>query len=135
MKPREEAKRRLVTEWLHKADDDLGVAERLLSEDAAYPDAIAFHSQQAAEKCLKAFLAWRETDFPKTHDLAQLLDLIHPLDATLAESLRDVIVLTPYGVELRYPGDRPEATPREAQEAVELARKVRQAVNAALRLA
>ncbi len=33
-----------------------------------------------------------------------------------------MIALTPYGVELRYPGDRPDASAAQAQEALDLAR-------------
>jgi len=77
---------------------------------------------------LKALLTWHQVAFPKTHDLEEILDLVEAADENLAGSLRDVIVLTPYGVELRYPGDRPDATPDEVREAVDLARKVRDAV-------
>ena len=127
-----DVRRRLVREWLHKADADLGLAQHLLTEDAAYPNAIAFHSQQAAEKYLKAFLVSCDISFPKTHDLAVLLDLTQPAHADLAESLQDVIVLSPYGVGLRYPGHRPDATSDEARQAVALAQKVRDAVLRAL---
>lgn len=127
-----DVRRRLVREWLHKADADLGLAEHLLAEGAAYPNAIAFHSQQAAEKYLKAFLVSCDISFPKTQDLAALLDLTQPAHANLAESLQDVIVLTPYGAGLRYPGDRPDATSDEACEAVAHAQKVRKAIHDAL---
>jgi len=128
MRPLEEVKRKVVADWLRKADADMGLAEHLLSEGPVFPSAIAFHSQQAAEKYLKAFLSWHQIAFPKTHDLAELLDLAAAVDGALAESLRAAIVLTPYGVDLRYPGDRPDATEEEAREAVELARKVRDEV-------
>lgn len=131
MKPTD-ARRELLEQWLRKADADLDLAEHLLSDNIAYPDAIAFHCQQAAEKYLKAFLVSCDVGFPKTHDLAELLDLIQPVRAPLAESLQDVIVLTPYGVDLRYPGDRREVSAKEAREAVALARKVRAAVDDAL---
>jgi HEPN domain-containing protein len=36
---------------------------------------IGFHYQQAVEKLLKAVLADRDVDFPKTHDLVRLLRL------------------------------------------------------------
>ena len=132
MKPPEEIKRKVVAEWLRKADSDLGLAEHLLSEGMAFPNAITFHCQQAAEKYLKAFLTWHQIGFPKTHDLEEILDLAETADKGLADSLRDVIVLTPYGVESRYPGDRHDAVPEEIREAVEMARKVRDAVTAAL---
>ena len=88
---------------------------------------------ERVEKYLKAFLVWHQIHFPKTHDLEEILDLVETVQAGLAESLRDVIVLTPYGVELRYPGDRPDATPEIARRAVELARQVRDAVASIVR--
>lgn len=134
MTSHEAAKRKVLAEWLHKADNDLGLAEHLLGESLLYPSAIAFHCQQAAEKYLKALLVWQEIPFPKTHDIKALLNLIGTADAMLAESLQDAVVLTSYGVELRYPGDRPDAPPEDAREAVELARKVRKAIFDALPL-
>lgn len=133
MNQHEETRRKIVAEWLRKADADMNLAKHLLSERAPYTNAIAFHSQQAAEKYLKAFLTCYQINFPKTHDLEELLDLVETKEAGLAESLRDSIVLSPYGVELRYPGDSPDATAEEAQQAVELADKVHTAVLTILR--
>ena len=93
-----------------------------------FANAVAFHCQQAAEKYLKAFLVWSEVDFPKTHDLKELLNLAEPVSRELAVGLKNVIVLTRYGVDLRYPGDRPDAALEEAREAVEMALQVRDAV-------
>jgi len=135
MTPHEAAKRKVLAEWLHKADDDLGLAEHLLGEPLLYPNAIAFHCHQAAEKYLKAVLVWRETPFPKTHDIKALLNLIGAADVALAASLQDAVVLTSYGVEIRYPGDRPDATPEDAREAAALAQNVRKAIYDALPLA
>ncbi|HFE46513.1 MAG TPA: HEPN domain-containing protein [Nannocystis exedens] len=56
MKPREEVKKQIVSEWLRKADADIAVAERLLSDEAAFLNAVTFHCQQAAEKYFKALL-------------------------------------------------------------------------------
>lgn len=52
------------------------------------------------------------------------IDLLPPSHAQLGDELSEIIVLTPYGVELRYPTDRPEATPDEASEAALLAQGV-----------
>ena len=128
MRPRDEVKRRIVAEWLRKAQADLAVADRLVSEEAIFANAVAFHCQQAAEKFLKALLVWAEIDFPKTHDLKELLTLASRVDEQLASHLRATTSLTPYGVDLRYPGDRPDASPAEAREAVRLAQIVRDAV-------
>ncbi len=79
-------------------------------------------------------LTWHQVDFPKTHDLDELLDRVEPVSSGLAHSLRDVIVLTQYAIEGRYPGDLPEPDADEATAALELARKVRDAVVRALPL-
>ena len=124
----EEVKQQILIEWLRKADMDLGLAKHLMSEMTIFPNAIVFHCQQASEKYIKAFLIWRDVDFPKTHDLEDLLNLVETTNQCLASRLRDVVILTPYGVELRYPGDRPDASSAEASEAAHLAQKVRDAV-------
>jgi HEPN domain-containing protein len=128
MKPPEDVKKRIVNDWLDKANADMALAEHLLSDETAFPNAIAFHCQQAAEKYLKALLTWWGTEFPKTHELARLIKLVETHDTELAASMFNVTVLTPYGVELRYPGDRPNATQDEAHEAVKLARQMRDSV-------
>lgn len=117
-----------IAEWLRKADEDLGVAERLLSDERPFTNAIGFHCQQAAEKYLKALLTRWGIGFPKTHVLAHLLRLVETRDPALTAALLDVIVLTPYGVALRYAGDYPDVSPAHAAEAVALARLVRDKV-------
>ena len=49
MTPPEQAKRRLLQEWLRKADADLAVAEHLLSDETPFHEAVCFHCQQAAD--------------------------------------------------------------------------------------
>lgn len=45
--------RRLIIEWLAKADEDYGFASSVI-KDSVYYGQICFHYQQAAEKYLKA---------------------------------------------------------------------------------
>ena len=47
-------------------------------------------------------------------------------------SLQDVIILTPYGVETRYPGEMPDVPEERAESVCELARKVQQVILGAL---
>ncbi len=109
-------------------ESDLDLAAHLVDEGAIFPAAVAFHCQQAAEKFIKGFLIWNGIEFPKTHDLKELLDLAAESNSHLATELKESITLTPYGVELRYPGDRAEASPDEARSALVLARKVKNAI-------
>ena len=93
-----------------------------------FREIVAFHCQQAVEKHLKALLVRRQIEFPKTHDIAKLLDRVATVDASTAESLRDADALTPFGVETRYPSDAPEVPPGDEVEAIGMARVVRNAV-------
>ncbi len=125
MRTVEAVKRDLVERWLEKAEQDFGAAEQLLRSGSPYPFVIAFHSQQAAEKLLKGFLTLHQVEFPKTHNIDELLDLLSPVDAVLAKSLRPAHALTKYGVEIRYPGDQPDVSAEEAKEAFEVAANAR----------
>jgi HEPN domain-containing protein len=89
---------------------------------------VAFHAQQAAEKYLKAVLVWQQIEFPKTHDIGRLLELVASLDPDLAAALREAASLTPYGVDYRYPGDYPEVSAKEAKRCIEAATAVREAI-------
>lgn len=128
MRPADEVKRDLMRQWLAKAEEDLGAAEILISHQTSYLSAVGFHCQQAAEKFLKALLTFNQIEFPKTHDLGALLDLVALIDAPLADSLSEISQLNPYGLEVRYPSDLPDIELGDAQKALELAKKVREAV-------
>ena len=65
----EESRRDEAARWLGQARKDLNAARLLAS---AEPSRSTFHSQQAAEKAAKAFLAFHDVPFRKTHDLNEL---------------------------------------------------------------
>ena len=124
MKPPEEALKDLVRQWIAKADDDFQLAGKLL-EEREFLSAAGFHSQQSTEKYLKAFLVAHQIDFRKTHNIGELLDMVEKIDSELSRFLDKAIILNPYGVDVRYPGDIPDVNLEDATEAVEIARKVR----------
>lgn len=132
MLPPEEVKRILLRGWLAKAEEDFGAAQHLLSGGDRFLGAVGFHCQQSAEKFLKAYLVWRQTDFPKTHDITELLDILAGVDAQFSQSLRESTVLTKYAVETRYPANLPELTPDVARELIRIAGDVRSAILGAL---
>ena len=118
----------LVKGWIEKAENDLKNAEHTLklTDDCPY-DTVCFHSQQCAEKYLKALLTLKRIQFPRTHDLTELASLLPP-DARLGSSPPDLAEITPYAVEARYPGAWEAIGREEALSAVKLAREVREAV-------
>ncbi len=132
MRTLEEVKRELVQQWLTKADEDLGLSAFLVFENTSYLAAVGFHAQQAAEKYLKAFLVFKQREFPKTHDLGKLLDLVASVDTVLSDSLQQITYLSPFGVEFRYPGDYPNMSMEDARKALSMAELVRDSIVAAL---
>ncbi len=95
----------LTTEWIAKAEADLRTARReFAATDEPNYDAVCFHAQQAAEKCLKARLVEAGIAFPKTHDLGALVALAVGVEPTWSKLLGVVDALTDRAVEVRYPG-------------------------------
>jgi len=107
--------------WLDHAIRDLQAA-RILLENGLCGES-AFHSQQAAEKALKAILAALGTQPPKTHQLEYLMVLAERKGIDTRE-IRNASILTDYAVEARYPDFEDEPSCNEAAEAVKLAGKV-----------
>jgi HEPN domain-containing protein len=114
----------LTAEWIAKAEGDYATAGReLRARRRPNYDAVCFHAQQTAEKYLKAFLQEQGADFPKTHSLIELLQLVAPLDASF-ELQRDVLIrLERYAVRYRYPGESADLD--EARSAFKSAQAVR----------
>ncbi len=133
MKPPEEVLRDLTGDWVGKAERDYRAAERLLRDEDRLRDIIAFHCQQAAEKYLKAFLVRHQIEFPKSHNIRLLLNLVPRVSPEMAVVLREVAELSPYGVDVRYPGDVPDVLPGEEEKLFELARRTKETVMAELR--
>ena len=132
MKPPEEVRAEFTREWLQKAEGDFKTAGHLLQSGTDFLDVATFHSQQAAEKYLKAFLVWHQIEFSKTHDIEALLKLAGKADDKIPEILRDAAILTPYGVDYRYPGDYPDVTRHDAEQALRLADRVRVEIRSCL---
>lgn len=116
----------LINNWILKADKDLTSAEHELTfgEDAV-TEAICFHSQQAAEKYLKAYLVFLEISFTKTHEIGELITKCELKDNEIGALKEEVDILTDYAVTVRYPDGFYVPEIEEAKEAYDLAIKVR----------
>ncbi len=111
---------------------DLRAAAHLMQVDPPLLEGVVFHSQQAAEKALKAFLAWHDEPFRKTHNLDELGQQALAFDATLHAVVEQAGGLTQYAWKYRYPGEPESPTREEAEDALALARAVYEAVLARL---
>lgn len=128
MRTPDQVKWDFVHQWLGKAQRDLKAAEVLLQGNLEDFDNVGFHAQQATEKFIKAYLVRHQVEFPKTHDIAFLRRLVARVDPVLSTSLAPADLLTPYGVEFRYPSDLPALTREQGTEVLQHAEQVRHAV-------
>jgi HEPN domain-containing protein len=125
MRTHEQVRWDFVQQWLDRAHRDLRAAAILLRDDVQDYENAGFHAQQAAEKFLKAFLVCYQIEFPKTHNITLLRQLIGQREQALAERLAPAEALTPFGVEFRYPGDLPPLSPDQGAQALQLAEQTR----------
>jgi HEPN domain-containing protein len=105
--------------WFKKAENDLYTVQLLLKDDNCKPDICCFHSQQAAEKYLKAYLVSRNREFPFTHDLKKLIDLCGVINLKFLEIEKIAERLSEFGVTPRYPDAFDDLVLSDAQQAYE----------------
>lgn len=110
-------------EWLEYAESDLRLAQMASQNPGIRREQVCFHTQQAAEKSIKAVLLLHRINFPLTHNIEQLLSLAESSGVVLADEVRNAGLLTPYAVETRYPGPWIEIGDSEVQEALQTAEK------------
>lgn len=109
--------------WIVRARSNLNLAENGRGKDVMLED-LCFNTQQAAEKALKAVCLFKSLDFPRTHSITHLLDLIEASGVAIPEIVKSADILTQYAVQTRYPGPVEEITSEEYEEALALAAKV-----------
>lgn len=113
-----------VGEWIEKAEEDYRVALSL-NRTRRYPayNSVCFHAQQCVEKYLKAILEKQGVVISKTHSLPVLLDQCAAHYPLLSPMRADMIRLSAYAVEFRYPGE--SATESDARIAVGIMKRSR----------
>lgn len=103
-----------IQRWVDKAEEDWLSAKWLLEEESPVTTPALFHLQQCVEKLLKGNLVKDSVRFERKHDLGYLLHLSeNPHFDAYADLLDE---LNPFAVELRYPGDLPIFSKKEARE-------------------
>jgi HEPN domain-containing protein len=94
----------LVAEWVKFAKTDLDVAKQLFENMNPRPlEITCYHTQQSAEKVLKAFLVKSDILPPKTHDLNRLCKMCGDIDETFNEIADNCTDLNNYSNTPRYP--------------------------------
>ena len=110
---------------MQRARDDRYAMVRLAEDPQSPPWTIAFHAQQAVEKAIKAVLSAGSIEYPYTHDLERLLELVAASGRSLPPDRRELPTLTPFGATLRYEetAPPPAATPVDRAWAVAAVRR------------
>lgn len=116
----------IVAEWCVKAHSDLKSAQILFKEDVY--DTSCFHSQQAVEKILKAFLIEGDMEIQKTHDLVKLIDDCSKINSSFECLRNSVSKINSYAIDARYPTGH-EINKEESLEALNEAERIMDIVN------
>jgi HEPN domain-containing protein len=117
-----------VRGWLLRATEDLRAGRHDLTASPPLLNDVVFHAQQCAEKSMKAYLVHREQAFRKTHNLTELGGAVAKLDATLADLMKRASLMTEFAWRFRYPGEPTSVSRPDAEQAIDLAGEVLDAI-------
>lgn len=111
------------------AKRDLSLAEGMSRDDDIHPYGRAFHSQQAAEKSMKAVIIASDRRPEWTHDLVSLASILPP-GRNAGASDHDLPILTRYATLSRYSDI--VISKKDADAALDTARVVMQAMRSSI---
>ena len=120
------------TTLMNVAKKDLKASKFLSTDDDVYVEGVCFHSQQCAEKALKAFLDLNGVRYPFIHDLERLCLDCKNIDNTFSEIFNHCLILNNYSAQSRYIDDS-EVPIEEMYEAIKLAEEVYNFVKAKIK--
>lgn len=110
-------------DWLRHARSDLALARAGMSDDDVLVETLCFHTQQAAEKAVKAVLVHVGAELARTHDLGRLIEML-PSKIAVTDEVRAAAILTDYAVVTRYPADTESLSTEDLATALRLAEAV-----------
>ncbi len=87
---------------LERSKGDGHVAATLAADAGAPPWSVGFHAQQAIEKAIKAVLAHHATDYPFTHDILLLIEVLRTKGIETPPDAEELAILTPFAAAWRY---------------------------------
>ncbi len=102
-------------ELLELAKRDFTALENMLDARFFADEIFGFHAQQAVEKAIKAWIASLSLEYPISHDLRRLLNVLRSANKSV-DDFDALMILQPFAVQYRYdfievtssPLDRPE---------------------------
>jgi HEPN domain-containing protein len=117
-----------LRQWFTIAEEDLEIAKHLAAMYHPTPiERICNLCQQSAEKDLKGYLFFNEVEFPKTHNLIDLLDMCAQIQSDFENFVRKCQFLTNFAVLPRYPNEL-QITEEDAKNAIRFAEEIKEFV-------
>ncbi|WP_242661384.1 HEPN domain-containing protein [Alkaliphilus metalliredigens] len=108
-------------DWLEKSSNDIKAARILKENDCGY-ELVAFHSQQAAEKILKAYIINKAGVIISSHSLVFLCKEASKYEGSFKYLIKDCAFLNQYYIETRYPAeDNLVVSEEEVEECIKIA--------------
>lgn len=94
--------KRVHSQWLEKAYLNLRAASTMIKDNRLL-DLACYHSHQAAEKALKAYLILNGKGLLRIHDVEYLIMVCMRVDRVFQKLIQDGIYLNPFYIEMNYP--------------------------------
>jgi len=117
-----------LRQWFFLAKRNLVAARRLVEN--THPmlvEIICNNCQQSAEKDLKGFLFHNNVDFPKIHDLSELVAMCIEIDSEFMKFTKQCQYLNNFGVLPKYPNEL-QITDDDAKTAILFAEEIKEFV-------
>ena len=117
-----------LRQWIFLAKQNLDVAKN--SAKNMYPmpvETICNQCQQSVEKDLKGYLFLNREEFPKTHDLSELLAMCIDINPNFAKFVKQCTFLTKFAVMPKYPNEL-QLTDDDAKAAIRFAEEIKEFV-------
>jgi len=118
-----------LRQWFAIAQEDLNVAKFLADKYHPKPvEKICYFCQQSAEKDLKGYLFLNQVEFPKIHNLIDLLNMCAKIQPDFEIFVKKCQYLTNFGVLPKYPNEL-QITEDDAKTAIRFAEEIKEFVS------
>lgn len=87
---------------LSLSQKDIKALKGMKDKDIFEEEIFGFHAQQAVEKMLKAWLSLIGIEYPKIHDLEEIIRLLNQHGESIPERFKTLIDLSDFAVQFRY---------------------------------
>jgi HEPN domain-containing protein len=128
------SKTKIIKNWIDRARSNLEIANPEKISKVIFYEDLCYNAQQCVEKALKAYCIYYDIEFPKTHNIGKLFNILENAKIKIPEYIKKSSELSDYSVEKRYPGNYEEVDEKEYKRVVKIAEDVFNWVNKKIKL-